>query len=81
MERSPNRGCGIAARHGADIEHVVHIGDRLDADVYGALVAGARVVHLTQGNGPAVYPKNTEGRMFAARDLLAAVPVVRAWAK
>lgn len=71
----------IAARHGADIEHVVHIGDRLDADVYGALVAGARVVHLTQGDNLAVYPKNSEGRMFAARDLLDAVPVVRAWAK
>lgn len=71
----------IAAHHGTNIGHVVHIGDRVDADVYGALCAGARVVHLPQGNEPTLYPHGSEGRVFTAHDLLDAVPVVRAWAK
>ncbi|WP_370943989.1 HAD family hydrolase [Amycolatopsis sp. cg5] len=69
----------IAGRHGTEVEGVVHIGDRLDADVYGALYAGARVVHIRHSGEATVYPKGSGDKVFTVFDLLDAVPVVQAW--
>lgn len=67
----------VAGKHCAEVENVVHIGDQLMTDVYGALWAGARVVHLRNGAETAVYPKVSPGKLFTAFDLSDAVPVVR----
>lgn len=72
----------VAANHRADIGAVIHIGDRLDADVSGALSAGARVIHIHRpGDEPAHYPKGNDQRVATVPSLLDAVPVVVAWAR
>jgi FMN phosphatase YigB (HAD superfamily) len=67
----------IAGRYGAEIEGVVHIGDRLDADVYGALYAGARVIHIRHGAEPWTYPKGSERMVRTVHDLGDAVYAVK----
>jgi FMN phosphatase YigB (HAD superfamily) len=70
----------VAGRHGAEIENVVHIGDQLIADVYGALWAGSRVVHVRDDAEVTVYPDGSQKRVLTAFDLPTAVQKVRSWA-
>ncbi|WP_344419494.1 HAD-IA family hydrolase [Amycolatopsis minnesotensis] len=69
----------IADRRGVHIDRVVHIGDRLDADVYGAYFAGARVVHLRK-EGSTVYPPFSGDHIRTVFRLSDAAAAVRAWA-
>lgn len=71
----------IAGKNKTVTGSVVHIGDQLVADVYGAWTAGARVVHLRTTNEPVDYPKNSSSRIASVTDLAEAVPVIRAWAE
>ncbi len=70
-----------AGKHDVETAHVVHIGDQLVADVYGAWTAGARVVHLRATSEPVDYPDDTGDRIVPVFDLADVVPVVRAWAQ
>lgn len=70
----------IAGKHGADTANVVHIGDQLIADVYGAWTAGARVIHLQAEDQPVDYPQDRGGRIARAADLRDVLPIVRSWA-
>ncbi|GAB3167637.1 hypothetical protein GCM10027258_93310 [Amycolatopsis stemonae] len=70
-----------AGKHKVVTGSIVHIGDQLVADVYGAWTAGARVVHLRTTSQPAVYPNGSGDRIVSVTDLADAVPVVRAWAE
>lgn len=71
----------IAGRHAAEIENVVHIGDQLTTDVYGALWAGARVIHLCNDPEATIYPAGSENRVSTVFDLRDAAQVVRTWAE
>ena len=70
----------VAGRHRAKVENVVHIGDQLIPDVYGALWAGSRVVHVRDAADATVYPEGSQERVLTACDLPTAVQVVRSWA-
>lgn len=70
----------VAGRHRAKVENVVHIGDQLITDVYGALWAGSRVVHLRDATETTVYPDGSQERVLTACDLPTAVQAVRSWA-
>ncbi|SFW13835.1 HAD family hydrolase [Amycolatopsis australiensis] len=69
-----------AGKHQAEPAHVVHIGDQLAADVYGAWAAGARVIHLRTSDQPVDYPADSGSRIASVHDLADAVPLIRAWA-
>jgi FMN phosphatase YigB (HAD superfamily) len=69
----------VAAAHGSRIEELVHVGDAWQADVLGALEAGARAVWISAGDDvPAVDP-DLIPRVRVARDITAAPTVLRAW--
>ncbi|QWF78686.1 HAD family hydrolase [Amycolatopsis sp. CA-230715] len=70
----------IADRRGVNVSDVVHIGDRLDADVYGPFFAGARAVHLRK-EGSTVYPPFSGDHIRTVFRLSDAVQVVRGWAE
>jgi FMN phosphatase YigB (HAD superfamily) len=70
----------LAGKHEVNIANVVHIGDQLTADVYGAWTAGARVVHLRDDSQPAGYPKDSDERIAGVADLTDALPIIRSWA-
>lgn len=75
----------VADAHDVDPEDLVHVGDSWQADVLGALDAGARAVWITAGRDlPEVDPNAVDpewiSRIRVARDITAVPKVLRAWA-
>lgn len=69
----------VAAAHGVDPEDVVHVGDSWQADVLGALDAGARAVWITAGRDlPEIDPEMVS-MVRVARDIAAVPAVLGAW--